>query len=148
MTGTETLRPSLAALSTRLGASTAAPAASKSMYVTTSNNDSGYDHREEPATSAPASLRIDEYAALSVNSAGGSELTRRPSVAIGGVRSPNLRNDDTVAYSNNRPNAAPPASVASAITRKESLTQLGTQLQQLNSIQSVIHSIPWINSIH
>ena len=87
-TGTETLRPSLAALSTRL-ASAATPTAPKSLYTTPSNTtqqvDVGYDHHDEAAT---PTLRIDEYATtLSVNS--GSELTRRPSVAIGGVRSPN-----------------------------------------------------------
>ena len=76
-------------------------------------------------------MRIDDYATLSVSSPGGSELTRRPSVAIGGVRSPNLRNDDSVAYSNSRPNAASPASMASAITRKDSLSQMGALLNHI-----------------
>ena len=88
------MRPPLAALSrlaTQPPAVTAASlqANNKSIQYLTANNVQQHDqygYADGGGLAATAAARVEEY----TSSGGGTELTRRPSVAIGGVRSPNM----------------------------------------------------------
>ena len=91
------MRPPLAALSRLATTPALQTAGNKSTYLTANNvqqhDQYGY---ADGGLAATAAARVEEYASSagsgtsSLGLGGGSELTRRPSVAIGGVRSPNL----------------------------------------------------------
>ena len=105
------LTTAAAAAAAAAAAGAAGPQQSKAAYLTPNNIQHGGDYGHDSATaSGSASSRIEDYGGL-MPPGGGSELTRRPSVAIGGVRSPsNLPNKmesdhlaamNSMAYPNN-----------------------------------------------
>lgn len=100
--GSETLRPPLAALS-RLAAPPSGTAAANK-YLTPNNVQPSqlqpHDPYATPGGDGSSPSLIEDYSSYSLSvppggGGGGGELIRRPSVAIGGVRSPNMPGTNT-----------------------------------------------------